>query len=188
MFCILTIPCALAKNLEAILVTRFFGAIAGSAMIANSPGTVNDIVQEKHRAMAFSIWSIGPMNGPVVGPIVGGFVFQYLGWRWTLWVITIASGVGLVCLFMIKETYGPAILRQKAANRRKETNDERWWCRYDEKQPFWPLLRVNLSRPFQMAVQEPIWYDGIIRCAEIVVNKSQHLLEPLHRITLCYSL
>jgi multidrug resistance protein len=82
MFCLLTIPCALAPNLEAILITRFFGAIAGSALISNSPGTVNDIVTEEYRALAFSLWSIGPMNGPVVGPLVGGFVFQYLGWRW----------------------------------------------------------------------------------------------------------
>lgn len=65
MFGILTIPCALAPNLEAILISRFFGAIAGSAMISNAPGTVNDIVLEKHRALAFSIWSIGPMNGNV---------------------------------------------------------------------------------------------------------------------------
>ena len=67
MFCVLTIPCALATNLEAILITRFFGAIAGSAMISNAPGTVNDVVLEEHRAMAFSIWSIGPMNGVSVG-------------------------------------------------------------------------------------------------------------------------
>jgi hypothetical protein len=63
MFGLLTIPCALATKLETILITRFFGAIAGSAMISNAPGTVNDIVMEKHRALAFSIWSLGPMNG-----------------------------------------------------------------------------------------------------------------------------
>jgi hypothetical protein len=42
-FFILIIPCALAPNLEAILVTRFFGAFAGSAMISNAPGTISDI-------------------------------------------------------------------------------------------------------------------------------------------------
>lgn len=62
-FGIFIIPSALAPNLEAILISRFFGAIAGSAMIANAPGTVNDIVLEKHRELAFSIWSMGPMNG-----------------------------------------------------------------------------------------------------------------------------
>jgi hypothetical protein len=39
-------------------------------MISNSPGTVADITTETYRALAFSIWSIGPMNGPVTGPLV----------------------------------------------------------------------------------------------------------------------
>ncbi|KIW00089.1 uncharacterized protein PV09_08275 [Verruconis gallopava] len=156
MFCLLTIPCALAPNLEAILITRFFGAIAGSALISNSPGTVNDIVTEEYRALAFSLWSIGPMNGPVVGPLVGGFVFENLGWRWTNWIICILSGVGFAMLLCIKETYAPAILRKKVMVRKKETDDGRWWCRYDDKKDFWPLLRLNLSRPFIMTIKEPI--------------------------------
>jgi MFS family permease len=91
-----------------------------------------------------------------VGPLVGGFVFEYLGWRWTSWLICILSGVGFCMILCIKETYAPAILRHKVKQRRKETGDERWWCRYDDKQEFWPLLRLNLSRPFVMAVKEPI--------------------------------
>jgi hypothetical protein len=63
MFTVLIIPCALANNLPQILVLRFFGAIAGAAMISNAPGTVSDIVSDDYRALAFSIWSIGPMNG-----------------------------------------------------------------------------------------------------------------------------
>lgn len=53
-----------------------FGAIAGSAMIANSPGTLSDITTDEYRALAFSIWSIGPLNGPTFGPIIGGFSTQ----------------------------------------------------------------------------------------------------------------
>lgn len=67
-FTILVLPCALATSIEAILITRFFGALAASAMISNAPGTVNDIVVEEYRALAFSIWSMGPMNGPVCAP------------------------------------------------------------------------------------------------------------------------
>lgn len=60
-------------------------------------------------------------------------------------------------MFLVKETYGPAILRKKSARRRKETGDDRWFCRYDERIDFWPLLKVNLSRPFTMVFTEPIW-------------------------------
>ncbi|KAH7115924.1 major facilitator superfamily domain-containing protein [Dendryphion nanum] len=156
MFVVLIIPCALAQNLATILVVRFFGAIAGSAMISNAPGTVSDIVSDDLRALAFSIWSIGPMNGPVVGPIVGGFVFQYMGWRWTNWVVMIASGVSFGMVLIIRETYAPAILRAKAEKKRKETGDDRWFSRYDDKKKFWPLLKENLIRPIQMSINEPI--------------------------------
>jgi len=157
LFTILVIPVAVANDLATVLAVRFFGAFAGSAMISNAPGTVNDIVTEKYRALAFSIWSIGPMNGPVLGPVIGGFVFEYMGWRWTDWVVLISSAVSFIMICLIKETYAPTILRKRAAQRRKETGDERWYSRYDEKAKFWPLLRMNLSRPFVMTVTEPIW-------------------------------
>ncbi len=157
LFMVLIIPCGLATSLEEVLIVRFFGAVAGSAMIANAPGTMTDIVNDEYRALAFSIWSIGPLNGPVFGPIIGGFVTQYLGWRWTNWLVMILSGLGWAFVCLLKETYAPALLQKKAKKRRKETEDERWWCRYDQKVEFWECLRINLSRPFIMTFTEPIW-------------------------------
>lgn len=101
-------------------------------MIANAPGTVSDIVHENYRALAFSVWSIGPMNGPVTGPLIGGFTAQYLGWRWTNWLVMILSGAAWVLCASIKETYAPAILKKKAKKQREETGDDRWWCRYED--------------------------------------------------------
>jgi len=111
-------------------------------MIANAPGTVNDIVDEQYRALAFSIWSIGPMNGPVTGPLIGGFAAEYLGWRWTNWLVIIFSGVGWVMCSLIKETYAPVLLQRKAAKIREETGDDRWWSRYDQK-----LSSKSFSKP-----------------------------------------
>lgn len=65
MFTILILPCALAQDMSTILITRFFGAIAGAAMIGNAPGTLNDIVHEEYRALTMSVWSCGPMLGPI---------------------------------------------------------------------------------------------------------------------------
>lgn len=64
-FILFVLPCALARNIETILVTRFLGAFCAAALVSNAPGSVNDIVEEQHRALAFSVWSIGPLNGPV---------------------------------------------------------------------------------------------------------------------------
>ncbi|KAF2234076.1 MFS multidrug transporter [Viridothelium virens] len=153
---IFILPAALADRFEGILVPRFFGAVAAAALVSNAPGTINDIASEKYRAFVFSIWGIGPMNGPVVGPLIGGWIFQYAGWRWLNWVVMIAGGVGFCFLLFVKETYAPTILRRRARLRRQETQDPRWWSRYDEKKSALQLLKVNLSRPFVMAVTEPI--------------------------------
>ena len=156
LFTILVIPCAVAQNIATILVIRFFGAFCAAAMISNAPGTVNDIVDEDHRALAFSVWSIGPMNGPVIGPVVGGFVYQYLGWRWTNWVVVIVGAVAWLVVALVPETYAPALLRKRAAKRRKETDNNKYWSRYDDNLSFLPLLKVNLTRPFHLAITEPI--------------------------------
>jgi MFS family permease len=63
-FTVLIIPCALSKSVEALIIVRFIGAFFGSVMISSAPGMVADLVQDDKRALAMSIWSIGPVNGP----------------------------------------------------------------------------------------------------------------------------
>jgi Major Facilitator Superfamily len=91
-----------------------------------------------------------------LGPLIGGFVFEYLGWRWVNWVSLIASGVGLIMICIVPETYAPQLLRARAKKLREETGNPRWWSRYDERKSLWEVLKVNLSRPFVMSVTEPI--------------------------------
>jgi len=133
----------------------------GAATIANAPGSLVDIFHPQHLALGFSLWSTAPFNGPVLGPIIGGFVYAQLGWRWDNWLALILSAASVVGLATVKETYGPVILRKQAADKRKE-GDERWWCRYDDKTSLWVQLKVNLSRPFLLAVKEPIlWFFNV---------------------------
>lgn len=70
-------------------------------------------------------------------------------------------------MWIISETYSPTLLQKKAKLKRKETGEERYWSRYDQRLSFIELMKVNLSRPFIMAIKEPIcifWnvYIGII--------------------------
>ncbi|KEF62595.1 uncharacterized protein A1O9_00568 [Exophiala aquamarina CBS 119918] len=155
-FAILVLPVSLVHSMDAIIVLRFFSAIFGSATIANAPGTIADMVSDEYRAVAFSIWSIGPMNGPVIGPVLGGYITQYKGWRFTNWVILIWAGVSFLLLVTVRETYSPVLLQRKAAKLRKDNDDSRYWSRYDIKVGFIELMKINLSRPFIMAVTEPI--------------------------------
>ncbi|KAI1473560.1 MFS general substrate transporter [Daldinia eschscholtzii] len=161
-FAAMVIPTCLATSLAEILVIRFFAALFGSAMIANSPGTVVDISTEETRALFMSLYSTAPLNGPVLGPVIGGYVFQYLGWRWDNWLVLILAGVGIVLMFFTRETYAPIILQKRAAKKRKETDDERWWCRYDQKLSKAALMKIYLLRPFEFFIKEPIlWFFNV---------------------------
>ncbi|KAF5232425.1 hypothetical protein FAUST_8731 [Fusarium austroamericanum] len=159
---LLILPCALATSLTEIIVVRFFCALFGAAMISNSPGTIVDITDPDHLAAAMSMWSIAPLNGPSTGPVIGGFVFQYLGWRWDAWIPLMLGGVGVAMMLTVKETYHPAILKKKAARLRKENDDPRYWCQYDQKLSTWHLIKINMSRPFILLATEPIlWFMDI---------------------------
>ena len=70
----------------------------------------------------------------------------------------IMAGAGVVGLVLLEETYPPVLLQRKAAKLRKETGDERYWCRYDNKKlSIFTILKINLKRPFVMMFTEPIW-------------------------------
>ncbi|KAK1757261.1 citrinin biosynthesis cluster MFS transporter mrr1 [Echria macrotheca] len=162
LFALLIIPCGLATSFPEIIIVRFFGALFGAAMVSNGPGSVVDITNDEYLALCMSLWSIAPLNGPVTGPLIGGFVYQYLGWRWANWLALILAGAAIVMMATVKETYAPTILKRKAAAKRKELDDERWWCRYDERISTIELLKINLSRPFVLAATEPIlWFFNI---------------------------
>ncbi|ODA83437.1 hypothetical protein RJ55_01951 [Drechmeria coniospora] len=159
LWALLIIPCGLARSLTTIIVTRFFGAFFGAVMISNAPGTVVDISNPDYLARSMSFFGVAPLNGPVTGPIIGGFVFQYLGWRWSNWIVLIMAGLTIALMLTVDETYAPAILKRKAARLRRRTDDPRWWCQYDQRVSTLHLLRVNLSRPFVLFATEPIlWF------------------------------
>lgn len=67
LFGLLIVPVALAKNIETVLISRFFGGFFGGVMIASAPGSVTDVTDDQYRALALSCWSLGTMNGPVLG-------------------------------------------------------------------------------------------------------------------------
>lgn len=64
LFMVFIIPCALSTSIPELIIVRFLGAFFGSVLVSAGPGLVADLVDEEHRALVISIWSIGPMNGP----------------------------------------------------------------------------------------------------------------------------
>lgn len=108
--------CALAPNMTALIVLRFFAGAFGSSPLTNAGGTISDLFNANQRGLAMSMFAAAPFMGPVIGPIVGGFTGMTVGWRWVMWVMCIFSGAVLVIgSLFLPETYAPVLLRKRAA-------------------------------------------------------------------------
>ncbi|KAK5133872.1 hypothetical protein LTR08_007203 [Meristemomyces frigidus] len=152
MYFVWLIPCAVAQNIETMLVVRFFDGLAGSAFLSVAGGTVGDMFPREKLSAPMMIYTAAPFVGPEVGPVIGGFINQYINWRWSFWVLVIWAGAQWLMIFLlVPETYGPVILRRKAVQLRKDTGDSRWQA---------PIEKMNKSvaktvlwsciRPFQL--------------------------------------
>lgn len=78
---------ATAKDVQTIMITRFFTGFFGSAPVTNTGGVLSDIWSPEERGAAIVGYAMAVVGGPVLGPIAGGAIVQSnLGWRWTEYV------------------------------------------------------------------------------------------------------
>lgn len=84
---VLSFGSAVAKDLQTLMLTRFFTGFFGSAPVTNTGGVLSDIWSTEQRGAAIVGYAMAVVGGPVLGPIVGGAIVQsYLRWRWTQYV------------------------------------------------------------------------------------------------------
>ncbi|KAI0075274.1 MFS general substrate transporter [Panus rudis PR-1116 ss-1] len=156
-YVIFNIPCAVAQNIQTLLISRFFCGVFSSAPFALAGGTISDIWDNEERGFAIAIFAAAPYGGPVLGPIVGGFVGDAIGWRWIFWVNMIFAGVVALSTILIPETYAPVILKRRAAKLRAETGDPNIVTEQEMfKASLSHILQETLVRPFAMLATEPI--------------------------------
>jgi multidrug resistance protein len=155
---IFIIPCAVAPNIQTLLVCRAIDGIAFSAPMTLVGGTLSDLWRTEERGVPMAAFSAAPFIGPAIGPLIGGFLFDAAGWRWLYWIQLILAGVVYILItFTVPETYAPTILARRAAKLRKSTGEKDHVTEQDlDLRPFGERLRVFLIRPFQLLFGELI--------------------------------
>ncbi|KAI0782198.1 MFS general substrate transporter [Abortiporus biennis] len=154
---IFNIPCALAPNVQTLMICRFICGFFSSSPFALAGGTIADIWDNEERGFAIALFAAAPYGGPILGPIIGGFVGDALGWRWTMWINMIFAGAVCVPIAFIPETFAPVLLKRRAAKLRIETGDPNIVTEQELfKQPLGELLKEAFIRPFEMLFTEPI--------------------------------
>ena len=158
LFTILNAGCALAPNMASLVVLRLFCGTAGSAGAVLGAGTISDMFEPKSRGRAQAIYALGPQAGPVLGGVIGGFVLNAIGtWRWLLWIMTIASGImSFITLILLKESYTPLLLEQKAERLRKESGNKDYRVATSSGARPQELFTHAITRPLRMLFTSPI--------------------------------
>ncbi|KAK3292757.1 major facilitator superfamily domain-containing protein [Chaetomium fimeti] len=157
-FIIWLVPSAVAKNIETMIVARFFQGLAGSAFLSVSGGTVGDLFTRDTMLAPMAIFALAPFVGPSTGPLVGGLINTYVNWRWTHYVLLIWAAVLLLTIALfVPETYHPVLLKRKAQKLRKTTGDDRWRAPLEKStKSVSKTVAYSLLRPFQILIFEPM--------------------------------
>jgi DHA1 family multidrug resistance protein-like MFS transporter len=158
-YSIFTIATATSKDVQTLMLTRFFAGFFSASPIAIVPAVFADIYNNQTRGVAIAMFAMAVFVGPFASPFVGGFITSsYLGWRWTMYIASIMGWLATgLCLLFLKETYAPAVLVEKAVTLRRQTHNWGIRARQEEIELDWgELITNNFSRPFRMLFTEPI--------------------------------
>ncbi|KAK4455468.1 major facilitator superfamily domain-containing protein [Podospora aff. communis PSN243] len=156
---IFCVAAASAKDLQTVLISRFFAGFFGACPLAVVAATFSDMFDNRTRGIAITIFSMAVFTGPLLAPFIGGFmVDSHLGWRWTSWLVAIMSFFALALdLIFFEETYPPQILVAKAAELRRRTLNWGIHAKQEEIEvDFRELVTKNFSRPLRLLFTEPI--------------------------------
>ena len=144
---------ATAKDIQTIIITRFFAGFFGSAPVTNTGGVLGDIWSPTQRGTAIVFYAFAVVGGPVLGPIVGGAIVQsYLRWRWTEYLTGIMQlSILVLDILILDESYPPRLLVYKARRLRIETGNWALHAKFEEWDVSLKEMAVKFGiRPFQM--------------------------------------
>lgn len=156
---IFTIASAVAKDIQTLIICRFFAGVSGASQLSVVPAVLSDIYSNTHRGAAISYYALTVFIGPFSAPSIGGFIStSSLGWRWTLYIPSFMSFIcGSLFICFLKKTYAPVLLVSKAAAMRRQTSNWGIHAKQDTLEVnIGELLQKYFSRPIYMLVTEPV--------------------------------
>ncbi|KAH6661489.1 polyamine transporter 1 [Plectosphaerella plurivora] len=158
-FSVFSIAVGTGKDIQTILICRFFAGFFGACPLAVVAAVFSDMFDNKTRGMAVTVFSMAVFSGPLLAPFIGGFIVEsHLGWRWTQYLVSIMGFVAFALdLFFLEETYPPVILVEKASELRRRTRNWGIHAKQEEIEvDFKELVSKNFSRPMRLLFLEPI--------------------------------
>ncbi|KAK6460107.1 polyamine transport protein [Scheffersomyces coipomensis] len=128
-----------AKNIETVLVLRFFAGYFSSPALSLVGGTISDLFHKDPQLMskAIAMFCLAPFAGPVLGPVIGVLLMFY--------------GLVLPFLMTVPETYKPILLVKRAKKRGINIQGPTFSKKY-----FIQMAQNDLVKPIKMFISDPI--------------------------------
>ena len=93
-----SIGCALAPDIQTLVVLRFIQGLGASAGMVIPRAVVRDLHTGHDAARLMSLLMLVFSVSPILAPLVGSLLIESLGWRSVFWAVTVAAMLGLVLL------------------------------------------------------------------------------------------
>lgn len=107
-YCLASLMCAFAPNVETLIVLRFFQALGACGGIVIARATVRDLFDHSESARVFSLLMLVMGVAPILAPLVGGYVALFFGWHAIFAVVSVISAICLGAVYkFLPETKEP---------------------------------------------------------------------------------
>lgn len=98
-----SLGCALAPNIETLIVLRFFQGLGGSSGMMIPRAVVRDKMGADGSARAFSMLMLVFGIAPILAPFIGGLLLTFSTWRAIFVTLTAFAVICLVCTYRVME-------------------------------------------------------------------------------------
>ncbi|MEG0148513.1 MAG: multidrug effflux MFS transporter [Comamonas sp.] len=108
LFAAASVGCALATNIETLVVFRFIQGLGAAAGMAVPRAVVRDLHTGHAAARMMSLLMLVFSVSPILAPLAGSAVIGLTSWRGVFWVVAVAAILGLVATWRgVQETRTP---------------------------------------------------------------------------------
>ncbi len=98
LFALGSVGCALAPDIETLVVLRFIQGLGACAGMVIPRAVVRDLHTGHDAARLMSLLMLVFSVSPILAPLAGSVLIEAFGWRAVFWAVTVAALLGLVLL------------------------------------------------------------------------------------------
>jgi len=107
-YCISSITCVFALNIETLIILRFFQALGACGGIVIARAMVRDLFAHSESARVFSLLMLVMGIAPILAPLISGYVALFFGWHAIFAVVSVFSAICLAAVYaLLPETKEP---------------------------------------------------------------------------------